>query len=93
MTPAFYKDAKGNPAFELSACVYMDVLGFAESQKESLKHGRGLAEFKNFYAAHSSALAWLDESEFDPSERTWHVKIFTDNIVIGLPLRGIITSR
>jgi hypothetical protein len=86
--PELFKSAKGEPAFETSVCIFMDVLGFVEAQKRSFREGRGQTDFQRFYSSVKRELQTLNESEYDPSNPSWRLKIFTDNIVLGYPLRN-----
>lgn len=77
----------GKPGFEFSVCVFMDVLGFAESQKKSFENKTGLKEFQRFYSIIRSELDHLNRqrNEF-ADDPLWELKVFTDNIVLGYPI-------
>lgn len=65
----------------------MDVLGFADSQKESFKNEKGQEEFQRFYSVIRRELDSMNEMHTDPDgDRDWELKVFTDNIVLGYPI-------
>jgi hypothetical protein len=79
----------GKPLFELSICVFMDVLGFAASQKNSFQNKSGLEEFQRFYSVIKSELDRMNElqnSFTTGGKPMWELKVFTDNMVLGYPL-------
>jgi len=65
----------------------MDVLGFEAKQLASIKAGSAEAEFQRFYGTVSRELQGLNATADDPANAPWRLKVFTDNIVIGYPLR------
>jgi len=78
----------------------MDVLGFSDEMKDAYAEGRGEALFNDFSSFISSLVHHMErvrrgmssetdrEEEFENRFVGWVQKVFTDNIVIGLPMRS-----
>lgn len=71
----------GKPDIKMSFCAYLDILGFKEMIIEAFK--------QNTYTQLLNRLrsAIMEKSELikSPGYGRWHVKAFTDNIVLGCP--------
>ena len=79
-----YIDTSGNPQILLSYCVYMDILGFAESIKESDKCERSQTLLGELHTALKDATILLRTNSETPLP-SHQYKSFTDNIVVGYP--------
>lgn len=80
-----YFNKKKNPVIRKSICVYMDVLGFSEETMDSFRSGTASKYFDTFYKVHTEQIMEMMASY---SPRWWGVKVFTDNIVLGFPIRS-----
>jgi hypothetical protein len=73
---------------------YADILGFTEKTKESIKNGSGdqfLRKIKNALdQAYSRIKEYLEIYHYDEN---YHFKIFTDNIVISIPLQNFAQDK
>lgn len=65
----------------------MDVLGFSDRQKSVANTSGALQEFQAFHAAINRGLSVLNERVDPKQEPDWAIKVFTDNIILGYPLR------
>ena len=68
--------------------VFADVLGFAETQKQTFGTDVEFSHFKEFYSLIREQLSSLNEvgSGYIHGKPKWEMKVFTDNIVLGFPL-------
>lgn len=65
-----------------SYCVYLDILGFSEETKNAFEKNEGHKFFERFITVTSNTNDMVkDKFNF------WRHKIFTDNIVLGYPIR------
>ena len=71
------------PVLRQSFCVFMDVLGFASHVAASFKAGEGQAALEQFYAIFTQLLKATFNRDQEGKYRTWDVKVFTDNIILG----------
>lgn len=79
------------PKFLTSVCVYMDVLGYKDMWCRAERDGRQENFLQQLYEALKEGQQWLwpNDSDFWPLDKDrYAIKAFTDNIVIGWPVRG-----
>jgi hypothetical protein len=77
------------PALRKSVVAFLDILGFVDEMKEAFKTKTAAQLLIRLRSAMDTAYEnFSDEIPgFDPVEiNSWHVKAFTDNIVIGYPI-------
>lgn len=77
-----YFDAAGNPVIKISMCAFIDVLGFSDKMRFSFNNGTAEELFGRFYAA---TLKEVKKLNAESKDSLLHVKVFTDNIVLGFP--------
>ena len=91
MTHNPYKDNSNNPELKESVFVFMDILGYREMIEEALKTNTSQNLLLNLHQALIEGREYLErDSEFirEFVKKDLHVlKAFTDNIVIGIPIR------
>lgn len=78
-----YKSEDGNKLYRKSFCVYFDILGFSEKLKDE-----DLNFFEKYLTALDEEIKYLnDVHDLDGSQgfKSFELKIFTDNFVIGHP--------
>lgn len=87
-TSSPYFAADGQPRQRQSVVAFMDVLGFKEEIQEAHREGNSDELLRRFasvvkepYKAFRETFEWIK----DP-KRSWEVKAFTDNVVIGYPI-------
>jgi hypothetical protein len=71
------------PILRRSFCVFMDVLGFTSHVISRFKAGEGQPALEQFYAMFSESLRAIFNRDREARYRTWDVKVFTDNIILG----------
>src|ERR1035438_5086120 len=74
-----------------SVVIYMDVLGYSEMAKKAEREKQQDAFLVKLYEALQESGKWLREEETDPKwggRDFYALKAFTDNIVIGWPVRS-----
>ncbi|MFA5846270.1 MAG: hypothetical protein WC855_05160 [Thermodesulfovibrionales bacterium] len=78
-----------NPPIMLPSFVcYADILGYSHLSKEAIKSGNGLEFLRRVRHALSNAYERVREhSKLFGDDSFYTVKVFTDNIVVGYPLR------
>jgi hypothetical protein len=85
-----YQDADGGPLLRNSVVAWLDILGFEGSITEARAHGTELQLVETLAHALKRLVAELRPAaaragvEYPPA---WVVKGFTDNFVVGFPLR------
>lgn len=80
---------RGRPKTKLSVTVFIDFLGFSEAIKRAHKKGeidQLLYRITKFIRIWSKVL--VDRYGWD-NRRSWEVKFFTDNVVIGYPIHDL----
>jgi hypothetical protein len=81
-----------NPKMLPSYCVYLDILGFKETFSKSFAEKKLEEFFDKYYKAITevSGLIRKDEKDdpYDGSPALWQQKIFTDNVVLGYPIKS-----
>lgn len=85
------------PVLRHSVLAYFDILGYAEMVRDAYSAGVAAETLQDIYAALTGGRDWLDEHSSEPEidgefTRTFSkdrhaLKAFTDNIVIGWPIR------
>jgi len=96
-----YKDENGKTTLKTSYCLFMDILGFSDEMKNAYTEGRGEQHFDEFSEFYTDVIQKMEGerhgifSDYDEetSDRSngysqWIQKVFTDNIVIGVPMRS-----
>jgi hypothetical protein len=88
-----YHDADQQPVLRKSVFACMDILGYKASVEEAHRTGTEQALLNKLYAPLSSGRNWLEDAhaprelkELTEKDR-FALKAFTDNIVIGWPVR------
>ena len=81
-----FHDDNGNPLLEPSICVFMDVLGFSSTQKESIEPEILQENLTRFHSVIKQKIDSLNERK---EYSIWEMKIFTDNIVLGSSFQHI----
>jgi hypothetical protein len=84
-----YLAGGGAPRLRKSLVAFLDILGFASEMEEGFKNGTAADLLKRLRTALDRAWdSFTDELPGMPpvEVNSWHVKAFTDNIVIGYPL-------
>lgn len=78
-----------NPPKMLPSFVcYADILGFNQLSRNAIESGNGLQFLHRLRQALSCAYDRIRDSSSGPGEDSYYaVKVFTDNIVVGYPLR------
>lgn len=66
----------------------MDVLGFAEHIATSFSDGQGQIALNRFYGVFTEQLKTTFNRRIEGGSRSWDVKVFTDNIVLGYALES-----
>jgi hypothetical protein len=84
-TPPIFQDGQGNPTLECSICVFMDILGFVELQSSAEKDGTESQLFNRVHKSIKTKLSELNDN-IVPNGK-WKLKVFTDNIILGYPIR------
>lgn len=74
---------QGKDAILPSYCVYMDILGVRDETTIAFKENKGQELFDKFMLATSKAVKFIK----DEDTRLWVHKIFTDNVLLGYPIR------
>src|SRR6266480_541178 len=80
-----YKEQKT----QSSVIVYLDILGYTDAVEAAYRRQTHEQLLGRLYEALEEAKSHLgDEIPFleSPKERGWEVKLFTDNLVIGMPI-------
>ncbi|MCC0664918.1 hypothetical protein [Clostridioides sp. ZZV15-6597] len=72
-----------NENMEKSYCIFLDLLGFSKEVLQNCKDNRGQEHLLSLLKALKMAM-----SKFENNEE-YSMKVFTDNIVIGVPLKRI----
>jgi len=78
-----YFDRDGKPALRRSFCVFMDVLGFSSHVATSFAAGKGQEALNRYYEVFTQQLKATFNRDAEGKFRSWDVKVFTDNIVLG----------
>ncbi|MCP1450345.1 hypothetical protein [Priestia megaterium] len=73
-----------NPKLLHSVVCFIDVLGFKSLGLEAIKNGTGDEFLENIHSSLGKARASITPYPFLPAK----IKVFTDNVVIGWPIRG-----
>ncbi|HXA18112.1 MAG TPA: hypothetical protein VN380_14025 [Thermoanaerobaculia bacterium] len=86
---AAFETENGIPRLQQSVVAFVDFLGFSRQIREAAKHSRVEELLRNVHEFLSSwRPALIDRYSRHPDRRKdWEIKFFTDNIVIGRPLR------
>jgi len=72
---------------QLSVVVYLDILGYTETITESYRQKSDSVLLSRLHAALGDAKSHLTERHIlTHGEKQWEVKLFTDNLVIGMPI-------
>jgi len=88
MRKSVYFKENGIPQLLTSYCVFMDILGFTNTISDSFAKGEGEALFQRFYEVISSQTELLTPAHDPGWPSRWIAKLFTDNIVLGHPLKS-----
>lgn len=93
MSPNPYHSEEQVPTLRNSVFVYMDILGYSEMIRESEESGTQQELLSRLHTTLSKEREWL-EDKMSPKELrelikkdSYALKAFTDNIVIGWPIR------
>ncbi|MBX3492065.1 MAG: hypothetical protein KF899_03840 [Parvibaculum sp.] len=89
-----YHDGHDKPQLKQSVLIFMDILGYAEMTSVAHNDGRAQEFLENLYDVLAEGRRSLEEGYWLPEglegivqkDRSY-LKAFTDNIVIGLPIR------
>ena len=84
MNSKVFHDDNGDPLLEHSICVFMDVLGFSFAQNESIAPEILQKNLSHFHSVIKQKIDSLNEYK---EYSIWEMKVFTDNIVLGSPIR------
>ena len=79
------------PKFLRSVCLYMDMLGYKEMWCQTEREGGQVTFLRRLYEALEEGQEWLlpGDNDFWPTDKDrYSIKAFTDNIVIGWPVRA-----
>ena len=79
------------PQFLRSVCLYMDMLGYKEMWFRAEQESSQDSFLQKLYEALDEGQQWLSPHDSDlwPTDKDrYAIKAFTDNIVIGWPVRG-----
>lgn len=75
------------PELQESIIVFIDILGFKKIVQDSEKDGNSKERFINFYNAFSTSLEIIIQNYGESSSDDYAIRIFTDCIVIGCPIK------
>lgn len=75
--------AYGNQQMEKSYCIFLDLLGFSKEVVRNCGINKGQEHLSKLLKALTKAMSKFEENE------EYEMKVFTDNIVIGVPLKKI----
>ena len=81
MNPYFADN--GKPTLRRSFCVFMDLFGLAEHIATTFSDGKGQLALDRFYQVFTQQLKATFNREVEGKNRSWEVKVFTNNIVLG----------
>lgn len=81
-----------DPSLKLSVFAFMDILGYRQMIRESERDGKQQEFLTALYKTLSNARGWLEDKDYAETHKFWPkdlyaLKAFTDNIVIGWPIR------
>lgn len=88
-----YHTESAGPSLRRSVLTYFDILGYIDMVREAYAAGQQARALQDIYAALTGGRSWLEETWLDPevnrafSKDRYALKAFTDNIVIGWPIR------
>jgi hypothetical protein len=89
-----YHTGSDGPSLRLSVLAYFDILGYSEMVRDANSEGAAAQALRDIYIALSGGRDWLEERapnlalDRTISRDRYALKAFTDNIVIGWPIRG-----
>ena len=90
-----YLDDNENPIFQQSVVAFIDVLGYEDMVLESESSGHQHDFLVHLRTTFQNAMQYLDEDRRELNlhpklfkKDLYRIRIFTDNIVIGYPVRG-----
>ncbi|MBI5385333.1 MAG: hypothetical protein HZA90_11685 [Verrucomicrobia bacterium] len=85
--------AESGPAMRPSFVCHADILGFCELSRAEIDKGHGEAFLERLYGVLSTAHTRLQYALDAPSPTLWaekfKMKVYTDNVILGYPIRGI----
>lgn len=81
MKPEPYFDEFGIPRLEQSIVVVTDILGYSDMTREALRDGSQQSLLIRIYEALDKSL----KNVKDPSGSKWFTKLYSDNLIVGLP--------
>lgn len=83
-----YSGPRGKAQLRLSVVAFLDILGFQESIRTAYRVGENHQLLKELRKALSEARQHLeaDDGFSATADAAWSVKVFTDNVVIGIPI-------
>jgi hypothetical protein len=88
-----YHTENDGPTLRRSVLTYFDILGYTDMARDAYTAGAQGQALCDIYAALTGGRDWLEETCLDPefsrtfSKDRYALKAFTDNIVIGWPIR------
>ncbi len=83
--------ANNVPKVQFSVCAYLDILGFKDEIKKSHLNGKSNELLLKLKKSLDKSLKYLkdkDSKEFGKPFDDWTIKTFTDNIVLGYPIKN-----
>jgi hypothetical protein len=85
-----YHRAGQQPMFLPSVCAYIDVLGYKEMWCRAERDGKEDTFLQELYEALEEGQEWLwpNDSDWPTDKDRYAIKAFTDNIVIGWPVKS-----
>lgn len=83
-----YFDKAGEPILKPSCCVVADVLGFSELIRESVRNNSEAELLRDIFSILDQSVEHMEEMQ-EPfkNEPQWAFKFYSDNMVIGYPLK------
>jgi hypothetical protein len=86
-----YHDKDGAPQIQQSIVAYLDILGFSEEMREHSRAGTQRVHLEQLRQALSKARQPFRTTDyyaerFGSSEAPYKLKVFTDNVVLGIPI-------
>lgn len=81
-----YRDESGGARIRRSVVAFIDILGYQEKVKKAVREGEEELLLKNLRSAFDETYQHIKDEAKD-NRPDWLVKGFTDNIIIGYPVR------
>lgn len=86
-----YLSSQGSPTLLQSVIVYMDILGYTEIIRNAELNGTSQSQLEELYAPLKNAREYLEDAHIEhiaeTPPRRFDLKSFSDNIVMGWPIR------